>query len=1157
MLLGFLSFGPDTAKALTWTGPPNEVAAWLEPAHWVYKLPEDQSPENFFHFVIDNGGTAHLDAGSVVGHSGVLGEQLQGQLLQTDGSLTLESLELGKNTGSAGQYDLVGGEATMILEVGSNGIGEFNFSGGILTTPRLRIASEEFGQGVVHHSGGLLQGTPKDSQASIKLGSTRGTRGDYFLSGTGQIQIPWINLYRGSFLQSGGAIDLEEGLSLTGGSWGPTLYHLQQPEGRIYARSISLKGFGEESQTQFRQDGGTIESKFISIKHGQYFLDGGTINAESLTVDTTLSASRTLSAPKFIQSGGKVHLTKELRVSDDSDSRGWTSTALYELRDGVVDVNFLKIYSASSAIFHQLGGTVHARSVEVTGDRNRSTAALYHMEGGQLHIENQLQVANGGTSQHGGFDFSGQALTLSTGYGSYLNFGPNATIAGGENTTLRIGSDSLLVTPEGFDLESLFGTVEHDNVVVHHPGQTLQVAANQSVQIGGVPKLQDGMVVEGRVWVDPARGDALIVGQMNVQATGNVDLGQNSGWIVPSGNNNGLFGGQVTLGNLVIKPGTGPGRIPATVTVADGGSLTVHNSIRVEESGSGQIGKFVVLEGQVSARSLTLSGKDGHYLQRGGEVAVQDFTLEDKYRGAKSRGDLTGGVLKTNKFTLEHGAVFQQTGGLIETNHLLLDTNASYFLRGGKLNILSQLGWNRIFAGPNPPSRDFPKIDFRNSSAEISVKGAILDLSRGNLFRNAKNATIGIDEHSLTILKPGINLEALFGTYDNAGMTLRVGQNLVIPADREIHGIMNLENLDITTEIYGKLIADEGGGIFLGHFLVRPGAEVDLGLGSAVSYPVLDQGEKDLRSGISGGTLRASGMTIASGPNSAFLHTGGDATFGTIRIDKGGEYRLTGGSLTIGHHMNKGTINFDGSPTQLRLGEGASMQFQSEKLRGMQILNSQNATLVGGRDSLFVVGPGYNLHDEFQSFSTEGLIDVFGETLVVPAGHSVVGDLTLFGGITNRGIVSPGHSPGQIVIHRGDYRQEPEGRLVIEIGREPFQQGHDNLYVYGNAWLDGILDVRLIDGFVPGGSKSYKILNSNTIHGLFANAKSTVDVLGGGTFDVLYKHDAVVLANYRAAVIPEPSTASLAAVFFLVGGLRARRQKKMCDFTRGSPHDAK
>jgi|GEM_PF-7135001 len=47
---------------------------------------------------------------------------------------------------------------------------------------------------------------------------------------------------------------------------------------------------------------------------------------------------------------------------------------------------------------------------------------------------------------------------------------------------------------------------------------------------------------------------------------------------------------------------------------------------------------------------------------------------------------------------------------------------------------------------------------------------------------------------------------------------------------------------------------------------------------------------------------------IESGPDSAFLHTGGDATFGVVRIRSEAEYRLTGGSLTIGRHRNEGTI---------------------------------------------------------------------------------------------------------------------------------------------------------------------------------------------------------------------------------------------------------
>ncbi|MBN1852995.1 MAG: hypothetical protein JW829_09740, partial [Pirellulales bacterium] len=342
------------------------------------------------------------------------------------------------------------------------------------------------------------------------------------------------------------------------------------------------------------------------------------------------------------------------------------------------------------------------------------------------------------------------------------------------------------------------------------------------------------------------------------------------------------------------------------------------------------------------------------------------------------------------------------------------------------------------------------------------------------------------------------------------------GQPLTIAADREIHGLGDLSSSSSAqqVDVYGKLLADDGMyGIYLARFHVHAGAVVDLGNGGGYSGTLAP----DHRSSISGGILRARYLSISGGLLGEFLHTGGDATFGTISFGSDTTYRLTGGSLTIGRKLAEGRIDFDHSSAQLRLADRAYMEMDKIIIR-----DKDNASFAAGTDSLLVIAPGFDPDAEFASFSSDGIVHVRGETLVVPEGYTITGAIELPDPVINHGSVEPGFVIGKMRVH-GDYIQESTGTLVIEIGDLPSQNGFDQLGISGDAWLDGRLEVRLIDGFIPFTGLTYPIVTAVGIHGTFADGISTLDVLGGGTFDVVYDEGLgdVLLTNYRAEVLPD------------------------------------
>ena len=74
------------------------------------------------------------------------------------------------------------------------------------------------------------------------------------------------------------------------------------------------------------------------------------------------------------------------------------------------------------------------------------------------------------------------------------------------------------------------------------------------------------------------------------------------------------------------------------------------------------------------------------------------------------------------------------------------------------------------------------------------------------------------------------------------------------------------------------------------------------------------------------------------------------------------------------------------------------------------------------------------------------------------------------------------------------------------------QVDHDG---YGRVSLDGMLDVELVDGFVPDYADEFIIITARTVSGTFSNAVSRY-VFEGGSFDVIYNADSVILTHFDA-----------------------------------------
>ncbi len=147
-------------------------------------------------------------------------------------------------------------------------------------------------------------------------------------------------------------------------------------------------------------------------------------------------------------------------------------------------------------------------------------------------------------------------------------------------------------------------------------------------------------------------------------------------------------------------------------------------------------------------------------------------------------------------------------------------------------------------------------------------------------------------------------------------------------------------------------------------------------------------------------------------------------------------------------------------------------------------------------------------------------MEINGATTVMSGNGTLVGDFT----VANEAAISPGTSPGNLTIE-GSVTFADNGLLDIELGGTEAGSKHDFLHVIGDVTIDGgLLELSLLDNYVPNTSRSFVILKAKSITGRFANAVSSVTV-GDVTLPITYRPDRIILG-----VVPEPSALLLVLI---------------------------
>jgi uncharacterized repeat protein (TIGR01451 family) len=239
------------------------------------------------------------------------------------------------------------------------------------------------------------------------------------------------------------------------------------------------------------------------------------------------------------------------------------------------------------------------------------------------------------------------------------------------------------------------------------------------------------------------------------------------------------------------------------------------------------------------------------------------------------------------------------------------------------------------------------------------------------------------------------------------------------------------------------------------------------------------------------GLFTSSGTSSIGAPTAFLLANGGIAISGTLTV--------IGNTLV---NSGPGTLN-SGSIVQLSggaaLANSSSLAINSASIMtssGSSVINRAGATMNVGNAT--ISAPVTNLGTVNQSNGTLSLSGGYTQTSGTTAlsggnistnsplninGGLLVGTGIISGGVSvaSGGTVSPGFSPGKISLNgpTGVYTQSVTGAYNAEIGGLTAGTQYDQINVAGSgsASLNGILNVSLINGFVPAAGNSFTILN--------------------------------------------------------------------------------
>ncbi|MBN1553165.1 MAG: PEP-CTERM sorting domain-containing protein [Phycisphaerae bacterium] len=174
---------------------------------------------------------------------------------------------------------------------------------------------------------------------------------------------------------------------------------------------------------------------------------------------------------------------------------------------------------------------------------------------------------------------------------------------------------------------------------------------------------------------------------------------------------------------------------------------------------------------------------------------------------------------------------------------------------------------------------------------------------------------------------------------------------------------------------------------------------------------------------LQGGQLIANNEVIEN--TGVLRHSGGQHIVDSLKVNTGGKYAFSGGSLEIHSGLDlNGELNLEGSSVEIQ--GGGILNFSKG-----QLLNSRNASIQAGSNSLTIFASDFDPATQLRNFQTDGLVHITGNDLIIQTDDIITGCGFIDDYVETSGIIVAPEGKG-IDLNEGLFVREG----VVDLGME-------------------------------------------------------------------------------------------------------------------------
>jgi autotransporter-associated beta strand protein len=552
-----------------------------------------------------------------------------------------------------------------------------------------------------------------------------------------------------------------------------------------------------------------------------------------------------------------------------------------------------------------------------------------------------------------------------------------------------------------------------------------------------------------------------------------------------------LAGTDITFGTTVPATGSGSGRALAAAIVSFDGSGTMD---ALGAPGGGDLtGGLTLVGGVATSSGYVLLSASGSYVVGGSSpVTLTPGTLFNTANATISGNSADAGLTPATLTVFETIATLtgtnSYTGGTIVDSGTLTTGSANLPTNGSVSLIDSN-------ATGTPGVLIFNQSAAGTYGGVISGTGSVTKVNTGTLTLTGTNTYTGATTVSAGTLQIGD------GTTDGS-----IATSSAITNNAAV--VFNLVGNQTTAQVIsgtGTLTKTGAGTLTLTGANTYTGG-TNLGAGTVAfttgglgnSGPVAFTGNATLQYGAATTTDLSSRLAIGNGVTGTVDTNGNAVTFANDfgAASTGGFTKVGSGTLTLtGDKTYTGATTVNGGT--LQIGDGTtdgSIAASSAITNNAAVVfnlvgNQTTAQVISGTGSLTKTGAGTLTLNGANTYTGGTLLNAGAlalqggsiGTTTVASNAFLRGNGSVSGNLINNGTVSPGFSPGLILV-AGNFTQGAGGTLVMEFASAT---SFDQLLIGGTANLDGTLQLDTLGGFNPAGQSFTLLTATGGVSGAF------------------------------------------------------------------------